>query len=108
MMRRLPDSSRKNSHFEIRLSHRNISAMVVSLVLKHGLYIRDGNRIRAIVLESDLRYLCAEGLPERVAKKVRSIMVIADESGNPVTAYHPTNAKLRRTKRLTKNLSHGV
>lgn len=95
-------------HLASRLSQRNISPTIISLVLRHGIYIRDGNRIRAIVLESDLRYLCADGLPERVAKKVRSTMVIADESGNPVTAYHPTNAKLRRTKRLMKNLSHGV
>ena len=79
--------------------------MVVSLVLKHGLYIRDGHGIRAIVLERDLRYLCADGLPERIAKKVRNTMVIANASGDAVTAYHPTDAKLRRTKRLTKNLS---
>jgi hypothetical protein len=95
-------------HLEIRLSQRNISSKIVSLVLTHGVYIRDGQRIRAIVLKSDLRYLCADGLPERIAKKVRSTMVIVDASGNPVTAYHPTNAKLRRTKCLTKNLSHGV
>ena len=95
-------------HLEIRLSQRNISPKIVSLVLSHGVYIRDGQRIRAIVLERDLQYLCADGLPERVAKKIRSTMVIADEFGNPVTAYRPTNAKLRRTKYLTKNLSHGV
>src|SRR6266852_6066673 len=54
-------------HLEIRLSQRNISPTIVSLVLRHGVYIRDGKRIRAIVLESDLRYLCADGLPERIA-----------------------------------------
>ena len=95
-------------HLEIRLSQRNISPKVVSLVLSHGVYIRDGQRIRVIVLERDLRYLCADGLPERVAKQVRSSMVIADECGNPVTAYRPTHAKRRRTKCLTKNFSHGV
>ena len=95
-------------HLASRLSQRNISPAIISLVLRHGIYIRDGNRIRAIVLESDLRYLCADGLPDRVAKQVRSTMVIADKSGNPVTAYHPTHAKLQRTKRLTKSLSHGV
>ena len=61
MMKRLPNSSRKNFHLETRLSHRNISPLVVSLILRHGLYIRDGHRIRAIVLERDLRYLCADG-----------------------------------------------
>jgi hypothetical protein len=98
----------RRHHLESWLSQRSISPTVIALVLRHGIFIRDGNRFRALIKESDLRYLCAEGLPERVAKKVRSIMVIADASGNPVTAYHPTNAKLRHTKRLTKNFSHGV
>jgi hypothetical protein len=95
-------------HLEIRLSQRNISPKLISLVLTYGRYIRDGQRIRAIVLERDLRYLCADGLPERLAKQVRRTMVIADEFGNPVTAYHPTHTKLRRTKCLTKNFSHGA
>ena len=95
-------------HLEIRLSQRNISPEIVSLVLAHGLYVRDGQRIRAIVRECDLRYLCADGLPDRLAKKVRTTMVIADKAGNPVTAYHPTNAKLRRTKYLAKNLTPGA
>lgn len=91
-----------------QLQFLDTANMIVSLVLRHGVYIRDGGRIRAIVLERDLRYMCADGLPERIAQKVRSTMVIADKSGNPVTAYRPTNTKLRCTKRLTKNLSHGV
>jgi hypothetical protein len=94
-------------HLELRLSQRNISPEIVSMVLIHGRYIRDGQRRRALVLERDLRYLCADGLPERVAKQVRSTMVIVDASGTPVTAYHPTRAKLRRTKCLTKYLSQG-
>jgi hypothetical protein len=93
-------------HLEIRLSQRNISPQIVSLVLSHGVYIRDGQRIRVLVREQDLRYLRADGLPERLAQQVRSVMVIADDCGTPVTAYRPTHAKRRRTKRLTKNFSH--
>lgn len=93
-------------HLEVRLSQRNISPQIIALVLIYGRYIRDGTRFRAIVLKRDLRYLCAEGLPERLAKKVQSTMVIADAFGSPVTAYHPTQAKLRRTKYLMKNIFH--
>jgi hypothetical protein len=94
-------------HLAIRLSQRNISPTIVSLVLSHGVYIRDGQRIRALVLERDLRYLSADGLPDRVVQQVRSTMVITDASGTPVTAYHPTHAKLQRTKGLTQHCSYG-
>ena len=98
----------QRQHLDIRLSQRNISPTIVSLVLDHGVHVRDGKRLRVIVLERDLRYLRADGFPEHVTRQVRSTMVIADASGRPVTVYHPTKAKRRRTKRLTKHYAHGA
>jgi hypothetical protein len=75
--------------------------------MTHGIYIRDGKWTRVLVLDRDLRHHRAEGLPDREARKLRSLMVILDEDETPVTAYYPSMAKVQKTRRLTKGLVRG-
>lgn len=95
------------THFDLRCAQRNLSPETVAVILTHGTYVRDGRRTRVIVLNKDLRYLLADGLPHEDAKKVRGTMVILAEEGQPITAYHPSKGKLKRTKRITKTFGEG-
>lgn len=88
------------THFELRCSQRNFSPLTISTILAHGAHVRDRKGTRVIVLNKDLRYLLADGLSEREARRVRGTMVILDSSGDPLTVYHASKQKLLNTKRI--------